>query len=96
MLIGTGTAAVSVLIAHVAGAHIAAAINGHHLDAGLRDSLLTLWRVPSHLSDPAGAWQVHGVLPGAGLYWAVVIGALPLFRYPPSPGPLRGREGPCG
>ena len=76
--IGPGTAVVSVVCAHVLGPHFAAALHGRHLDVEPNDSFRSLWRVPSHLSDPAAVWNIHGVLPGPGLYWTVVIATVPL------------------
>ena len=72
-LLVLGAAAVGGLGAVVwAGGWLAAASGGERLHAGFGDALAAATRLPSHLSDPARAWDPAAApaLPGPAPYWA--------------------------
>ena len=70
LVLGVGVVAGAAAVVW-AGAALAAASSGHHLDAALGDAVAAARALPSHLGDPAGAWppRTRSVLPGPGPYW---------------------------
>ena len=70
---GTGIAVAGIVV--WCGAWLAAALVGRSWPVPVTAGVSAVWRLPSHLTDPALAWPLpaRGSLPGPVLYWLATV-----------------------